>query len=88
MAVTRPIVQKYADEAGVPAEILTTMADIYSGPTGLPDEEPYNETVMLAPGVDRKSPDAVKWEAYLWRCAHGDSRPNTALETFKRNRTR
>lgn len=88
MKMTRFIVQKYADEAGVPADILTTMADIYSGPTGLPDEAPYTETVVLAVGVDRESPDAVKWEGYLWRRFQENKTSNTALEAYRRNRTR
>jgi len=62
--VTRKIVERFAKEAGVSPDILTTMADIYPG---LGDVEPYNETVVLAPGVDRDSEDAVRWEGHLLR---------------------
>ncbi len=63
----RQCVLDAAVEAGVPSDILTTMADIYKGPAGLPDKAPYNQTVVLKPGVDRESEDAVRWSSFLWK---------------------
>lgn len=65
--MTRSCVLQVAEEAGVSPDLLTTMADIYSGPTGLPDVAPYNETVVLKPGTPPDHPDVARWEDYLWR---------------------
>lgn len=65
--MTRPIVKQYADEAGVPEDILTTMSDLFSGEYGLPDTTPYNETVVLKAEIKSDSPDAVKWQDYVFR---------------------
>lgn len=64
--MSRPCVEKAALEAGVSIDILTTLADIYGGPYGLPDEAPHNEMVVLKPGTDRESPEAKLWERHLW----------------------
>lgn len=73
----RDIIEQAAREAGVPPEKLTTMADLFSGPRGLPDRAPYNETVVLASHVSREDPDASRWDAYLWHKARksGTTRP-------------
>jgi hypothetical protein len=63
-------VREAARRAGCSEAILTTMADIYSGPYGLPDEPPYNETVVKRPGVPKDDRNAILWERYLWRMHH------------------
>lgn len=64
----RNCVRRASEESGVPAELLTTHADILGGPYGLPDAPPYNEVVCLVDGVAKDDPMRWKWEDYLWKC--------------------
>lgn len=65
--LTRPAVLMASIDSGVPVELLTTHADLFSGPHGLPDAAPYNEVVCLINGIDKDHPERRRWEAYLDR---------------------